>query len=345
MRADDEMPAPQSGVSPEQLAGSPRRGRSSAGSASVNPSGGVIAIVGATASGKSSVADKLAKRLGSCVVSADAMQVYRGMDIGTAKTPVHERGVPLELVDVADVGEDYSAALYQRDARAAIDRWLAAGKTPVVCGGTGLYVRAALDKMDFPKGDKAASTRSQYQDLAEKIGAEGIHDLLARRDPAAAALIHPNNVRRTVRALEMLDEGKSYAVQHEGFSTPIPHYRTLYIGLNRERAELYRRIDKRVDRMMDDGLLAEIEHLAALGLAPTLTAHQAIGYKELIDYLGGRIALADAVALIKQRSRHYAKRQLTWFRRDKRIVWLDMDALTDDEAVERILELFSRMEE
>lgn len=298
----------------------------------------VIAVVGPTASGKSAVADLVAEALGSEVVSADAMQVYRGMDIGTAKTPVSERRVPLLLVDVADPTEPYSAALYQRDSRRAIDRLRAEGRVPVLCGGTGLYVRAALDEMEFPRGEVDGAARQRYQDLAGKLGPEGVHALLAERDPESAALIHPHNVRRVVRALEMLDEGVSYARQSAGFSEPREHYPSLQFALMMDRARLYARIDARVDAMMRAGLLDEVRGLMDAGAADALTSRQAIGYKELIDALEGRCTIGEAVDLIKLRSRRYAKRQLSWFRRDPRITWLDMDVLDADGAARLIVD-------
>ena len=297
-----------------------------------------VAIVGPTAVGKSAVADRVARQLDSCVISADSMQIYRGMDIGTAKTPSEERLVPLLMVDVVDPGVPYSAALYQRDARACIDNVRQDGKLPVICGGTGLYLRAALDDMSFPSGELDSVTRRHYDALAEQLGPQGIHDLLAQRDPASAAVIHPHNVKRTIRALEMLDEGISYAKQKQGFGLHTPWYETRYFGLTMERAVLYERIDARVDLMMDQGLLDEVRALVARGLGDALTAQQAIGYKELIDHLNGSISLAEAVELIKMRSRRYAKRQLSWFRRDERITWIDMDDYSVDDAARLILE-------
>lgn len=298
----------------------------------------VIAVVGPTASGKSAVADLVAEALGSEVISADAMQVYRGMDIGTAKTPVSERRVPLLLVDVADPTEPYSAALFQRDSRREIDRLRAEGRVPVLCGGTGLYVRAALDEMEFPRGEVDGVARQRYQDLAGKLGPEGVHALLAERDPESASLIHPHNVRRVVRALEMLDEGVSYARQSAGFSKPREHYPSLQFALTMDRARLYARIDARVDAMMRAGLLDEVRGLMDAGAADALTSRQAIGYKELIDALEGRCTIGEAVDLIKLRSRRYAKRQLSWFRRDPRITWLDMDVLDADGAARLIVD-------
>lgn len=296
----------------------------------------VVAVVGPTAVGKSAVADGVAFRLGSEVLSADAMQVYRGMDIGTAKMPACERRAPLRLIDIVSPSVAYSAALYQRDARREIDRVLARGVPPVMCGGTGLYVRAALDEMDFPSGELEDARRGGYMELADRLGAEGLHALLAERDPDSAACIHPNNVRRVVRALEMHDEGVSYAAQKEAFSTPRERYRARYFALTMDRERLYERINRRVDMMFEEGLLEEVEALCAEGLGEALTSSHAIGYKEIIDALEGRLTLSKASDLIKQRSRRYAKRQLSWFRRDGRMEWIDMDVTDVEGAIEHI---------
>lgn len=298
----------------------------------------VISITGPTASGKSSLADEVASRLHTDVISADAMQVYIGMDIGTAKTPISERRVPLRLVDVVSPADSYSAALYQHDARVVIDSLLASGKQAVLCGGTGLYLRAALDEMEFPKGEVEDERRVRYQRMAEELGAEALHSLLHEKDPASAEQIHPNNVRRVVRALEMIDEGVSYAEQKAGFSTPRAHYDYASFALSMDRERLYKRIDDRVDCMIQQGLVDEVRGLVALGAADAITSRQAIGYKELIDYLDGLCSLEDAISLIKQRSRHYAKRQLSWCRRDSRTIWLDMDQMTTEQAADFILE-------
>ena len=298
----------------------------------------VLAITGPTATGKSAVADAVAARLGAEVISADAMQVYRGMDIGTAKTPRCDRTVPLRLVDIIDVWEPYSAALYQRDARAEIDRLLSLGRVPVLCGGTGLYLRAALDDMTFPKGDVLDEQRAHYEALAAQLGPEGLHSLLAERDPESARVLHPHNVRRVVRALEMWDEGVSYASQKTGFAAPHAVYPSLWFALTRERAHLYARIDARVDDMIAAGLVEEVCTLVEAGAKDALTSRQAIGYKEIIQALDGELSLDDAIALIKQRSRRYAKRQLSWCRRDARMMWLDMDTLGIEGAVDAICE-------
>jgi len=305
----------------------------------------VIAIVGPTAVGKSTVAEGVALALGGDIVSADSMQVYRGMDVGTAKVPERLRAVPYHCVDLIDPGENYSAALFQADARAAIDSIARAGRVPVLAGGTGLYVRAALDEMDFPAGDVASDTRARIEARLADIGPEALHAELAERDPESAALIHPNNVRRTVRALEMLDEEHvSYAQQSAGFAARQAHYPATYLGLTIERAVLYHRIDQRVDQMLGAGLLGEVAGLLDAGYRDALTAAQAIGYKELVPVIEGDADLGEAVAAIKQASRRYAKRQLTWFRADPRVRWLDVTELSPDEAVEAALALIESAE-
>ena len=305
----------------------------------VSPGAGLsaVAIVGPTAVGKSDVADRLAARLSSEVLSCDAMQIYRGMDIGTAKMAPDECTAPLRLVDIVEPGVAYSAALYQADARAHVERLLGSGCLPVFCGGTGLYLKAALDEMDFPSGELEDDRRAGYQELAERIGEEELHALLAERDPESAAVIHPHNVRRVIRALEMHDDGISYAQQKSQFSVPREHYHALWFGLTRNREVLYERINLRVDLMFEQGLVDEVRGLMDQGLGDALTSMQAIGYKEIIDAFNGVISMDEARELIKMRSRRYAKRQLSWFKRDDRIVWFDMDEFTIDEVVEDIL--------
>lgn len=295
--------------------------------------GPVVAVVGPTGVGKTAVGEEIAVRLGGEIVSADSMQVYRGMDVGTAKHPSSLRRVPYHCVDVADPGDHYSVALYQRAARAAIDSVLARGGAPVVVGGSGLYVRAALDDMVFPSGQPASPTRERFEQLAAELGPEGLHAYLAERDPEAAALIHRNNTRRVLRALEMLEgDGVSYADQHALLAERRAVYRATYVGLTMDRAELYRRIDQRVDAMLDAGLLDEIRALLGAGYRDALTAASAIGYKELVPVIEHGADLGAAVETIKQATRRYAKRQLTWFRADPRVNWVDVTGLSPGAA-------------
>ncbi len=299
----------------------------------------VIAVVGPTGVGKTDLADQIAVRLGGEIVSADSMQVYRGMDIGTAKPSARERRVPYHCIDVVEPGTPYSAALYQSDARAAIDAIAGSGRIPIVCGGTGLYVRAALDDWTFPAGAAETPERARLEALAVELGAEALHARLAELDPAAAAAVHPNNVRRVVRALEMAEQGASYAEQAERFSARVSWYPTTFIGLAMDRRALYARIDDRVDAMIDGGLAVEVAGLLSAGYRDALTATQAIGYKEIVPVLDGDATLAEAAAAIKQATRRYAKRQLTWFRADPRIQWLDVTGLSAPERADGVLKL------
>lgn len=292
----------------------------------------VIAVVGATATGKSACAERLAELLGGEIVSADSMQVYRGMDIGTAKVPSELRLVPYHCIDLVDPGEQYSAALYQKDARTAIEDIRRRGRVAVVCGGTGLYVRAALDDYRFPAGEQRDNpVRERYRRLLAEHDPAWLHEQLRRRDPDSAALIAPNNTRRVIRAFELLEEGESYARQHAALAHVGAYYDTVYLGLKADRQTLYERIDRRVDEMMADGLLEEVRDLVEDGFEDGITSMQAIGYKEFLPYLHAtspdESLLEDAVAQIKRSTRRYAKRQDTWFRKDTRIRWFDADAL------------------
>jgi len=294
----------------------------------------VAAVVGPTAVGKSAVAEGLALARGGEIVSADSMQVYRGMDIGTAKMPPDARLVPYHCIDLVDPGSPYSAALYQRDARAALADIDARGRSAVLVGGTGLYVRAALDAMEFPMGEYVSPVREAIERRAEALGREGLHRLLEQRDPESAALIHPNNVRRVVRALELLETGgPTYAEQATHFSERRTEVPAKLIGLTMQRSALYARIDTRVDAMVADGLLDEVRTLLASGYRQALTAAQAIGYKELVPVVEAGAELEQAVAAIKQATRRYAKRQLTWFRADPRIEWIDVTELSSPDTV------------
>lgn len=299
----------------------------------------VIAVVGPTATGKTRLAEDLACKLDGEIVTADSMQVYRGLDIGTAKPPADHRAVTHHCIDLVDPGQDFSAALYQTAARAAIADIASRGLLPIVAGGTGLYVSAALDDMHFPAGEISTPARDRLETEAASVGAEAMHARLAGVDPESAALIHPNNVRRTIRALEMAEEGISYAEQARGFKTRVGVYDALFLGLTMRRDTLYERIDERVDLMRDAGLLDEVHSLVASGFREALTATQAIGYKELVPVIETGADLDQALDCVKQATRRYAKRQLTWFRGDHRVRWIDVTELSPDETLVRALEL------
>ena len=306
---------------------------------STHPTWRIIAVLGPTASGKTAIAEELAVRLDGEIVSADSMQIYRGMDIGTAKPPASERQVPYHCIDLVDPGEPFSAALFQQVAREAIAGIVARGRVPIVAGGTGMYVRAALDDWSFPHGEQTSPLRIELERLAEEVGAQAMHERLHASDPDSAGLIHPNNVRRTIRALEMAAEGTSYAAQASGFSRRASVYDTVFLGLNVDRDVLYRRIEDRVDAMVAAGLLGEVEDLLAAGFRSGLTASQAIGYKELVPVIEEGFPLPEALAAIKQATRRYAKRQLTWLRADPRIGWVDVTGGLVADGTRAILDL------
>ena len=287
----------------------------------------VICIVGPTASGKTDAAQLVAAAIGGEVVSADSMQIYRGMDIGTGKLPAAERIVPHHGFDLVDPGEPYSAALFQSFARDAFAAIAERGKRAVLCGGTGLYVKAAIDAYEFPAGDQVGNpVRERWTAFAEREGAQALWDELNRLDPDSARELHPNNVRRVVRAFELLAEGRSYAEQKRNLASIEAAVPAVQFGLAVTPSVLNERIDARVDAMVEAGLVGEVRGLLEAGFREGVTAPQAIGYKEIVEALEGRCTLDEAIAAIKQATRRYGKRQRTWFRRDERIRWIDADA-------------------
>lgn len=301
----------------------------------------VVAILGPTASGKSEVAQLVAERLDGEVISADSMQVYRGMDIGTAKIPQAQRRVVHHLIDILDPGEPYSVQQFQQQARYLFDDIDSRGKVPVLCGGTGLYVQASLEAYEFPSGELSNNEiRDRYEEIARTQGANALWSLLNDTDPASAALIHPNNIRRVVRALEMHDQGISYARQVEGMKELPEVVPSLRFGLKRDPTMLAERIDQRVDAMFDQGLVREVKGLIDSGFRDALTAPQAIGYKEVVAALDGDSSLDEAREQIKIATRRYAKRQRSWLRRDSRLRELDADSLAPDELCETIVKAY-----
>lgn len=284
----------------------------------------IVCVVGPTASGKTAYAVELALARGGEVVSCDSMQIYRHMEIGTAKpTPEEMRGVPHHMLDFVEPETNYSVADFVRDARRCIANILERGRLPILCGGTGLYLDSVLNQIEFAQEKPDPDYRAALTTLAREKGPLAVHALLAERDPEAAAAIHPNNVKRVIRALEI---GKSTGLtkgEADRRARKTPLYDPEIYGLRMERERLYRRIDRRVDRMMEQGLLEEVRGLLARGVPRTATAMQAIGYKELAAYLDGLCTLPEAVETIKRETRRYAKRQLTWFRRNPEIIWID----------------------
>jgi tRNA dimethylallyltransferase len=292
----------------------------------------LVVVCGPTASGKTRLAVDVALRFGGEVVSADSMQVYRGMDIGTAKPTAKEmRSIPHHMIDCAEPGAAYGAAMYRERARACISEIAARGKLPILCGGTGLYISAVVYPLDFAGAEADGRLREELKAFAEEHGAATLHARLGQIDPRAASAIHPNNIRRVIRALEKAQSGK--AGEGESLFNGEPLYDTAWVGLTMDRQALYKRIDARVDDMMRRGLLEEARGLAA-SLGRESTAFQALGYKELIGYIEGKATLEEAVARVKTGTRNYAKRQMTWFRRESRIRWFDVDAFGPPEALQ-----------
>jgi len=292
----------------------------------------VVAVVGPTATGKTALAVALAQRLGGEVVNADSMQLYRGMDIGTAKPgPAERGGVPHHLLDLWAVREPASVAEYRRAARAEIDRLRASGVVPLLVGGSGLYVRAVLDELEFPGTDPEVRARLEGE-LAEQGPAE-LHGRLARLDPEAAAAVLPSNGRRIVRALEVIE--LTGAPFRASLPDPRPHYPAVGIGLDRDPAELDDRIAQRVDRMWADGFVAEVEGLVPQGLREGPTASRALGYAQVLAQLDGALTPAEARERTVSTTRRFVRRQRSWFRRDPALTWLDaarpdlVDAVSD----------------
>ena len=291
----------------------------SAGTRAADP---VVAVVGPTAAGKSALSIALAHALGGEVVNADSMQLYRGLDIGTAKLSVAEReGVPHHLLDVWEVTEPASVAEYQRLARGAVDDILARGRVPLLVGGSGLYLRAVLEEFDFPGTDPELRARLEAELAA--VGPGPMHERLRNADPAAATRILPGNGRRIVRALEVIElTGAPFIAS---LPQPRPHYDSVQIGLDLETARLDERIGLRVDRMWADGLVDEVRALLGRGLREGRTASRALGYQQVLACLAGEVTEPQAHAETVRATRRFVRRQRSWFRRDPGVCWLDAD--------------------
>lgn len=285
----------------------------------------VVAIIGPTASGKTALSIQLASLLDGEIINGDAMQVYKRLDIGTAKITEEEmQGIPHHLLDIKEPTENFSVAEYQQLVRAKIEEIAKRGKLPIIVGGTGLYVQSVLYDFQFTKEEIDEEARKAYYEELEKIGPEAMHARLAALDPKTAETIHPNNTRRVIRALEMVELSGTSKANEEHNRGDVPLYHHLILGLDMDREKLYERINLRVDIMMEKGLLQEAKKLYDEGIRDT-QAVKAIGYKELFAYFDGRSTLEEAVEAIKQNSRRYAKRQLTYFRNKMDVNWVTGD--------------------
>lgn len=295
----------------------------------------LLVIVGPTAVGKTAVSIALAQRINTEIISADSRLFYRGMDIGTAKPTLAERcGIPHHLIDVADPDENWSLVVFQAEARRIIHAIAGQGKLPILVGGTGQYVRAVIEGWESPAQGPDLLMRAVLNQWAEAIGFAALHERLAVLDPAAAAKIDPPNVRRTVRALEVIfSTGRRFSTQQRKGALA---YDTFMVGIKRPRSELYQRIDQRIDQMMADGLLNEVRGLLEAGYGANLPTMSAIGYREMADHLRGRSTLKEAVMLVKRATREFVRRQANWFKEtDPEITWLE----TTDDPVTRLEKL------
>ena len=294
----------------------------------------LIILAGPTAVGKTSLSIRLAKETGGEIISADSMQVYRHMDIGSAKITKEEmEGVPHYLVDVLEPEEEFNVVRFQQMAKEAAERIWEKGKIPLVVGGTGFYIQALLYDIDFTENDGDESYRRQLEQKAsDEEGASELYEMLKAVDLKAAQEIHPRNIKRIIRALEFYHQtGKKISEHNETQRQKMSPYNYAYFVLTDERGRLYERIDRRVDLMMEQGLLDEVRYLKKRGVRKDSTAMQGLGYKELYAYLEGEYPLDEAVRIIKRDTRHFAKRQLTWFKRERDVIWADKSVIGQEE--------------
>ena len=295
----------------------------------------LVIITGPTAVGKSAASVLLAKRIGAEIISADSMQVYRGMDIGTAKiTPEEMAGVRHHLIDVLEPEESFDVVRFQTLAREAIRQILSRGKIPVLAGGTGFYIQAVLYDIDFSEEEQDQSLRRELEETAARIGKEAFHDLLKEVDPESAIAIPAGNVKRVVRALEYYRKnGKPISAHNLEQRQKESVYNSVYFVLTDEREKIYARIDQRVDEMIRNGLPEEVAALRERGCTKEMISMQGIGYRQIFDWLDGECTLEEACERVKKETRHFAKRQLTWFRREKDVIWLEKKDFASPDAL------------
>ncbi|MCL2864368.1 MAG: tRNA (adenosine(37)-N6)-dimethylallyltransferase MiaA [Lachnospiraceae bacterium] len=284
-----------------------------------------VILTGPTAVGKTAVSLALAKAIGGEIISADSMQVYRCMDIGSAKITTNEMlGIPHYLVDVLEPEEDFNVVKFQTLAKKALAEIYAKGKIPIVVGGTGFYIQALLYDIDFSKGNDDVRYRQELEGMATHQGAIYLHDMLAKVDAESAQSIHANNIKKVIRALEFYKvTGKKISEHNAIEREKISPYNFVYFVLNDVRSHLYEKINQRVDRMLADGLLAEVNSLKERGFTKDMVSMQGLGYKEMLGFLDGTYTLEEAIYMLKRDTRHFAKRQITWFKREKDVIWLN----------------------
>jgi len=301
----------------------------------LNKKQNLLIILGPTAVGKSDVAINVAKKIDGEIISADSMQIYKYMDIGTAKVkPEEMEGIPHYLIDVVYPDEEFTVADFKNHAEYYINRINNMGKIPIVVGGTGLYINSLVYELKFTKVKSNKDFRMKYNEIADKYGDEFIYDELCKIDKKTAEKISPRDRKRIIRALEIYYEtGKPMSFFNEDFRRKKEKYNLVMIGLNTDRNLLYSRIEKRVDKMIENGLIDEVRKLLDMGYDKNLPSLQAIGYKEIISYIDGELKLEEAIDLLKRNTRRFAKRQLTWFRRDDRIMWIDIKGFNNVDEI------------
>lgn len=287
----------------------------------------LIVLTGPTAVGKTKLSIALAKAVNGEIISADSMQVYRYMDVGSAKiTPDEMDGVPHHLVDVLDPTEDFNIVLFQQLAKKSMEEIYSKGKIPILVGGTGFYIQAITRDIDFTQSEQDDSYRQELEALAAEKGSSFLHDMLASVDPKSAEDIHENNVKRVIRALEFYKQNGTRISEHnEEQKEHVSPYNLAYFVLNAPRPLLYERIDARVDEMLKNGLVEEVKTLQRMGCHRGMVSMQGLGYKEILAWLEGEYPYDEAVRILKRDTRHFAKRQLTWFRREGEVTWVDKD--------------------
>lgn len=301
-------------------------------------------LTGPTAVGKTKASIGLAKAVDGEIISADSMQVYRHMDIGSAKIkPEEMEGIPHHLIDVLEPDDEFHVVKFQQLAKKAMREIWERGHIPIVTGGTGFYIQALLYDIDFDENEKEDACRKELEAYAREHGAEALHEKLALVDPASAEMIHPNNIKRVIRALEFYEQtGKRISEHNETQRQRESPYAFAYFVLTDDRAHLYERINRRVDQMIEEGLVNEVQALKDKGYTKQLVSMQGLGYKEILDYLDGNCTLEEAIYTIKRDTRHFAKRQLTWFKRERDVIWINKQSFGYD--AEQILdEMLSKL--
>ena len=293
----------------------------------------LIIITGPTAVGKTEASIQLAKKLNGEIISADSMQVYKTMDIGTAKITKEEMmGVPHHLIDILSPEQDFNVYTFQQLAMAAVEDICSRGKIPILVGGTGFYIQALLYGISFK--EETTSSRSEFEKILEEKGNIFLHNMLKEIDPVSADIIHPNNAKRVIRALEFYQEnGEPISKHNEIERQKESQFQSVYFVLNMPREQLYERINLRIDQMLDAGLIKEVTALKESGIKREMTSMQGIGYKEVLDYLDGETTYEDMVYLLKRDTRHFAKRQITWFKRERDVIWIDKTKYQNSEEL------------